>query len=751
MRRSAYVKCRVHRWLCPVIIVVAGVLGGGIPAPAQSRGADISGDATPESLFTDFMHYARMGRFTLADSYAKALLEHPDLDPVVIMQQADRDPQSLETLLILIKRSTIGENAVRVLDLIEQGQDEKRKSAERIVTNIDLLGGDPQQELAAQERLKRSGEYAVPQILQTLLDPDKKRLWPRVINALPLIGKPAVNPLVIALAVRNNDVRLNLIQALGKIGYPQAIPYLRKLIADGNMPKQTRAAAQEAVARIENTAGRTFPGLAEDAFYAFAQRYFDEDDAVRADPRLDNANVWYFDVDAQALRRTPVPTRIFGSVMAMRCCEEALRLRNDHTAAIALWLAANTHRESRLGMDIESGDPNEKGEADATRPAVFPRALYFTQAAGPRYAHLMLDRAVRGHDSAVALGAIAALQVTAGETSLVGAEDYKQPLVKALQFSDVVVRTRASLALGAALPKTQFDGSQNVAPVLASALGQTGREQVLVIDADEDNANRVAGILREVGRDVIAETGFFPAFERARREMTTLTGIFISSGITNPPIGEVLRRLRGEFVHSKTPVVVLTRERHAVTASELAQTDPYVETVAALAERDMLEAAFERVRARTGQAPLDAKLARSMALQAAETLRRIVVDGRTVIDAGVAEPALIRALASDNEELQTLCASVLALLPTPTAQRAIAHVALSDASAESLRVAAFGSLAESAKNNGNVLEKRQVAELVKIARDDDNLTIRTAASQALGAVNLTTNQASDIIRAYYGG
>jgi len=144
-------------------------------------------------------------------------------------------------------------------------------------------------------------------------------------------------------------------------------------------------------------------------------------------------------------------------------------------------------------------------------------------------------------------------------------------------------------------------------------------------------------------------------------------------------------------------------------------------------------------------------LAMSIALEAAETLRGIVLDGRRVFDAGAAEPALIGALASTDARLQVTAASVLALLATPTSQRAIAHVALDPGNAESLRIPSFRFLADSAKVNGNQLEPRQIAELVRIAKEEPNLTLRTAASQALGAVNLAGNQASEIIRSYHGG
>ena len=735
------------------IAVAVGPTRGqtGTDQDTGSGGVEVPADGTVESLFVDYLHYARIGRFIAADAYARALLAHPDLDPVKVLELAERDKDGVNTLLILVKNSSMGENAGRVLDLIRQGEHERRKSADRILANIKNLAGDPQQEFFAIRHLAQSGEYAVPHLVQTLLDPAKSDFWPRIITALPKIGKSGVNPLVIALAVRSNDVRLNLIFALGEIGYPQAVPYLRKLIADEAMPEETKTAAARAIKRIETIVGRPFPGTPEEVFFRLAEQYYTGDDAVRADPRLDEANVWYWDESGQALERTVVPQRIFGPVMAMRCCEEALRLRNDHAEAIGLWLAANIRREHRLGMNVESGDAGEKGETDSTRPTVFPRSLYFTQAAGPRYAHLVLQRAVHDQDSAVALGAIEALRVTSGETSLIGTEDYKQPLVQALYFPDLVVRIRAALALGAALPKSQFDGSQLVTPVLASAVSQTGRAQILVVDADAANLNRMVGILRSGDREVIGETDFFRGMDRVRSEFQTLTGVFISTDVAEPPVAEVLRRLRAEFIYSKTPLVVLAKPEQSVLAEELALTDAYTEPVDAAADDASLEAAFERVRSRTGQASLDPDLALSLALQAVETLRGIVVDGGTVYDAGVAEPALIGALSSPEERLQTLAASVLALLPTPTAQRAIGHVALDEANTDSLRVAAFAAVADSAKNNGNQLEESQINSLVDIARDEADLTIRTAASQTLGALNLATNKASDIIRSYYGG
>ncbi len=744
-------------WFCALC---AGLAAGWLPgrAIAQDAEADaaapVAADATVESLYTDFLHYARMGQFTRADAFAKALLEHPDATPSRLMTAASKDRDSLRTLLTIIENSSIGERALRIHALIQQGASEMRQNPDRIAAAITQLGGDPQQEFYAIRHLADAGEYAIPQILATLLDAERRDLHTRLANALPKIGKSALNPLVMALNLdnRHEATRLIVIKALGEIGYPQATPYLRKLMEDPATLDSSRQAAEAALARIEQISGRSMAGRADDHLHLLGEKYYNEDESVKADPRLPTANVWYWDADAQNVRPTVVATPLFGPIMAMRLTEESLKLTNDRADSISLWLAGNIRREGRLGLDVESGDPSQvAAEPDPTRSENFPRALYFTQAAGPRYAHLVLDRAVRDGDATVALGAIEALRLTAGEVSLIGTEDYKQPLVQALQFPNLVVRVRAALALGAALPKSQFAGSQNVVPVLAGALGQTGRAQFVVIDGDEANRNRVMGELRSGDSEAIGEPGFFKGLNRARVELSNLSAIYVASDIADPDITAAMQALRNEFAFARTPVIILNRGGRSAAVDAILARDENAADVEALVDGAALREQYDRLAASGNQARPDETLALSMALQAAETLRRIAVDGRTVYDFAIAEPALIASLSSTSEELQIKAASVLALAPTRTAQRAIAHLALSPNETKTLRIAAFASLAESAKNHENLLEDAQVAELVKIARDDEDLVIRTSASEALGAINLASNRASEIIRKHHRG
>lgn len=161
--------------------------------------------------------------------------------------------------------------------------------------------------------------------------------------------------------------------------------------------------------------------------------------------------------------------------------------------------------------------------------------------------------------------------------------------------------------------------------------------------------------------------------------------------------------------------------------------------------------AWQSAATSVGQTAVSAEDALALALDAVSTLRMIAFSNSTVYDFSLAEGALIKALASEHEVLQIQAASVLALAPTSSAQQAIATLALEARNTESLRVAAFASLAESAKVNGNLLSEVQTDQLITMAINEENLVLRTAASQALGALNVPSNKAAPVIQKYHRG
>ena len=80
-----------------------------------------------------------------------------------------------------------------------------------------------------------------------------------------------------------------------------------------------------------------------------------------------------------------------------------------------------------------------------------------------------------------------------------------------------------------------------------------------------------------------------------------------------------------------------------------------------------------------------------------------------------------------------------------------ADAGLSDGNTASMRIAAFGALAESARINGNLLRDHHAAALVEAAINEADLRIRMAAGVALGALDLPSNKAGQIITKYHKG
>ncbi len=737
-------------------------------APAKPKPASAGEEepSTPKNLtakqrFADFLHYAKIGRFLEANKNAEALLKLPEAKPdgSQLLALSEEYDDSVETLNLILSSEKLCEDAKlekalrqsaqQVLERINQQRQNRRSDPSRIKDDIAGLAGEPLQMLNATQRLQWSGEYAVPWMIAALRDQGQAKRHPWILKALPKLGLSAVNPLVMALRIEDDVVKLWVIQALGEIGYAQALPYLKQVAENEKVGEDLRKAATAAMVRIE-PASASAPKSAATLFYELALQYYANEGSVRADPREDQSNVWYWRDDR--LKADRVPREIFDEIMAMRCCEEALRLEPTQGEAQALWLAANFRREAQLGVvDIASEEPDEACNKDVTRPKGYPRSIYFARSAGPRFNHMVLARALSDHDVRVALGAITALAETAGESSLVGTEDRKQPLVEALTFNSTVVRIRAALALGRALPKTRFAGSQEVIPVLAQALSLTGQRNVIVVDPDAKNLNRVAGILRKADCRAVAEASLPKAIEQAEKDLPTIEACFLASDVRQPDLRGAIAELRKQPGGKNLPVIILTKEHQMSEVELITREDLATGRVLAEHGQERLLGEWDAVSRRVGGVKLNPDLALGLSLAAAQTLRMIVASGSPVYDVGRAESALAAALKHNEADLRVLAAGALALVPTETAQRAIARQALDDGNDDELRIAMFSALAESARHQGSKLEDDQLGAVVRIVMTEKKLPIRTAASQAFGALNVPGNRASEIIRSQYGG
>ena len=134
------------------------------------------------------------------------------------------------------------------------------------------------------------------------------------------------------------------------------------------------------------------------------------------------------------------------------------------------------------------------------------------------------------------------------------------------------------------------------------------------------------------------------------------------------------------------------------------------------------------------------------ALRAAAAMLKLAVTRNKVIDLSLVTKQLIQATTDDRTAIQIFAGKILAHLSSPDAQRAIEAMAMDKQNDMQVRIAAFESLATSAKLNGPMLSEEQVDAIYALVGSvDADAGLRSAAAAAFGAMNLPGRQVKDLI------
>ncbi len=417
---------------------------------------------TLEGNYNDMLHYLKIGRFDLAKGYAQAILDGNTV-PVDLFALAEDNPQGYALVIKAKESSTDKELAGlcgKVVDVIEQGRFIRRADPKVIVEEIARLSGTARGRLNAVKRLQNAGEYAIMYMLDALGDDARKVEWPDISSALGQMSKEAIRPLVAALQTNNVGVKSEIIKALGKIGYPQSLPFL-KYIAEKDSSSELRILAEASIKKIEPAALKV---PAAQLCYQLGEDYYYHAESLAPAADANFANMWFWDANNARLGSERVDKRYFNELMSMRCCEWSLKADDKFGQAIGLWLAAFFKAES---YDIDM--PAYFGEGHAN-------ARTYATTAGPEYLHQALARAMKDKDAQVALDVVEALSTTAGESSLFFRVGTSQPLAEALSFDSKAVKYSAAIAIAAAGPKQVFPQSKLVVANLAEALAQSSEQ-----------------------------------------------------------------------------------------------------------------------------------------------------------------------------------------------------------------------------------------------------------------------------------
>lgn len=726
---------RLPRYLPSVAIaccLTVPVLGT-VPSWAQQQNGQATQTAIDSGLkaaVENFWHYGKIARYDLAVDQAKQILTHKG-DPQAVLAAFEQTASSRKDDLDAWMLRWQGVDEMRdvaneLIGVLTDGHRARRSNPQYIQENIDRLSVNERAYALALQRLRESGELAVPQLLDVLRDPSRSAQHSVIRRALNDLGKQALNPLVVATQMKDAGTLATVASILGGIGYQASIPYLAELAQSSSQPDAVKQAAANALRQMG--AGDASKINVAQQFYALANQFYASKADISADSRNSSAFVWYWD-DQKGLFKKDVPFEIFNDILALRASAEALKLDPKMADAVSLWLAADYKREADL----------PEGSADPTRLSNEPDAHYYGVAAGSKYLSKALAKALSDRNSAVALRALQSLEQIAGQSNLFGPEG--QPIVDALRYQDRLVRFEAAMTLATSLPQQPFEGSDQVIHILSEALLQTGQPQVVVVDPSQDTVNKlVEGLKGQFGAAGATQND---AVVQAAANLP-----FVDAVIVNGEAGaadvDSLRALMNQVPKLRSAVLIIRTQSEVTPFNQLAINDPTV-LVTQAADAAALTPVVKQANARSASLPIDQELATAYALRSASLLERLAVAGNQVLPPAGAQSALLHSLADSRAELAQAAGKVLALIAAPQAQRGLIEQALAQATPQAVKISLFKSAATNAKFYGNQLTQDQIDRLLKVVLGDGDLAVRSAAAEARGALNLPADEAAQLI------
>jgi CheY-like chemotaxis protein len=627
----------------------------------------------------------------------------------------------------MVRIPEMGDVPARLLTLADEGMRAKKTDASRIQSNLLKLGEGPRAYFLAVKELAYSGPYVVPSALALLQDPSQKDLAPMIIKALVSIGKPVVLPLTRSLATPDDKLKETIASILGDIGYPYAVPSLKALVESLKAPEGVKAAATKAILKIGDDALLKTP--AKQLYLELADKYY-YGKIISDCPDL-------FDwVAGTGLIYKAVSAKAMNDILAARACSDALKVDPGALEAVAMWLSAM--------MDMEAKEGKLAREINPFLPKEMPTLDFFAESSGQQHLYRVIDRALKDHNTAVAVRACKALERVADEDflTLYGQGDVGSPLIMALNYPDQRVRFAAGFALAAIRPSKPFTGAGRVVPTLTEALNLEAQKSVLLVEPEADNRNRLQAKLKEAGWNVVTATTGNQAISSARA-MPRIDAIIVSSRTKDVGHADVISLLRSDYQTAMTPLLVLSYADDPVKASWLESNIPYLKAVEPTVEADALVAEVDAQKQKAGSLVLDAEASRAISLRAANVLKEIAVASR-IYSAAKARQSLLDSLTNRPDELVIAVLGALSEIPDAEVTVAMAKVGVDEQRPKPVRIAALKALARAARTVGNKLDATEIAALQNMAGTTDD-EIRDAAGESLGSLDLDASEGAKLI------
>lgn len=685
-------------------------------------------------LLTDWMHYTRIHNFELAAANAQALLDAELADEeftALVDANETLSARFLDTVIRAQRNAEIEKSAASLLKKYETGRLARARNPAEITRNIGLLTGTANERLWATERLRSAKEYAMPQLFAALLDRTDAVKQAQVRRVLVEMSRDAIMPLSVTLMQLEPTDQELVASVIGDLvnPYTTSLPFLYELRAS-TKSERVREACDRAIRHVGGAVNPEIP--VSTRFETLAVEYFNENKSLTSFPGEDVQLLWSFDPGA-GLYATPILTEVYHEAMAMRMAENALKHESTNSEALALWVGANFSRE------IQSPE----GYDNPAYPSSRRDAMYYAVAAGSSVCERVLARAIDERNTPLARKAIAAIEKTAGASAMVATGvTTRSPLLEAVAYPSRRVQYDAALAIGAAQPAGEFQGSNRIVPTLASAIRDASAKYAVVLSPNDSDARSVVDQLSSRGYTVIPPGRSLTELAQPIADAPGIDLVVVMQ-MPGPSADAAIQEVRSRPGLSATPVLaILSLQAYLELGKKYSEDAATNVAREGISPEQVANAADQLVEAAVGGAISEGE-SRDYKLRALSVLRDLAVSRNDVLKVSFATAPLVTALQNESGEVMLKIAEVLSYINDKTVQSALMEATFATSGEEQL--ALFAHTANSAKRFGNQLEERHINSLVRLASAADTDEQATAAAALMGALNLSNKDLIPLI------
>ncbi len=395
----------------------------------------------------------------------------------------------------------------------------------------DLTTGDREEQEFATKELYRSRALAMPTLISELQS-TKGEEHQAILSLLPRLAPETVPPLIAALDIDDNNLRVELIDVLQKRGAREAVPALWYFAGSPKFPERVRSRAAQALAYLTGTErGRLTP--APIALTRVAERYY------RHEMPLDNnVVIWRWDDKAKELVKglpgQPTVTRSRAEeYYGLRAARQALDIDPSYLPAQQVLLALLLEKGAERAGGLDQPLPPDVRELVAT--------------INPDLVNSVLERALDEQRMPVVLEAVRALGDDADARALRPTAHGEPALVRALNYPDRRVQMAAVEAL-LRIPATPSpDAAGRVVDVLRRFAALDPRPKakpVLLLGFGEPaTADAVERAARQIGFDVEKATSGNAVLQRLKRA-ADVDAVLVGTQLPDPGLAQLLAQLR---------------------------------------------------------------------------------------------------------------------------------------------------------------------------------------------------------------